>query len=205
MYKLILFDFDGTIANTIDLGIPIYNELARKHKFLEIKSIDEVTQFSLKDFVKNHKISRFKFLFYFREFLKKLTSDMKKVEVYKGMDKVIKKLNKDYRLGIVSSNSKENINIFLEIQNLNYYFDFVSNYNLVFGKSKMFKKIMKIKKLNKTDLIYIGDEVRDIEACKKAGIDSIAVIWGMNNKTILKNKNPTYIVDKPEDILKILE
>ncbi|MEK6881728.1 MAG: HAD hydrolase-like protein, partial [Nanoarchaeota archaeon] len=84
MYKLILFDFDGTIADTINVGIPIFNKLARKHNFLEIKSIDEVTQFSLDEFIKKHKISRILFPFYFREFLKLLKQDIAKVKIYKG-------------------------------------------------------------------------------------------------------------------------
>ncbi len=205
MYKLILFDFDGTIADTIELGIPIFNELARKHRFIELKSIDELRNVSLKEFFKNHKIKRIKFPIYFREFLIKLNKSMDNVKLYNGMDKVIKRLNKNYKLGIVSANSKDNIKKFLKVNNLEFCFDFVYNYSLVFGKSKVFKKILKKKKLNENELVYIGDELRDIIAAKKASIDIISVTWGFNNKLILKSQKPNFIADKPSDILKFLE
>ena len=67
------------------------------------------------------------------------------------------------------------------------------------------KKIIKEKKFDKKDLIYIGDEDSDIKAAKKAGIDSIAVVWGMKNKELLRNKKPTFIAEKPEDILSFFE
>ena len=205
MYKLILFDFDGTIADTIELGVPIFNELAKKHNFLGIKNIDELRNVTLREFFKNHEVPKLKFPFYFKEFLKELHKQIDKVQVYDEMDDVVKKLNKNYKLGIVSSNSKENIKKFLKINDLEFCFDFVYNYSLLFGKAQIFKKIMRLKKLDKKDLVYIGDELRDIEASKKAGIDIISVTWGFNNKEILMKKNPTFIADKPKDILKFLE
>ena len=201
MYKLIIFDFDGTIANTIDAGIPIFNDMARRRGFKELKDFNEVRNVNIKQFIKDHKISRIKFIFYLREFLKKLNPEIYKIKPYDGMENVIKRLNKDYKLGIVSANSKENIKAFLELNDLKYYFDFVYNYPLLLGKSQVFKKIIKEKKLDKKDLIYIGDEDTDVFAAKKTGIDVIAVTWGVKNKSFLKTKNPTFIADKPEEIL----
>ena len=205
MYKLIIFDFDGTIADTIEYGIPIFNDLARKHKFRELKDINEVRGVTLMEFIKTHKISRIKFLFYLREFLKKLNREMGNVMAYKGMENVIKQLDKDYKLGIISANSKENIKKFLEANKLEYYFDFIYNYPLLRGKSSVFKKIMKEKRLRKEEVIYIGDEDSDIVAAKKAGIDIMAVTWGMKNKELLKEKKPIFIAEKPADILSFFE
>ncbi len=205
MYKLIIFDFDGTIANTIGVGITIFNEMARKHKFKELKDFDEVRGKNLKQFIKDHEISRIKFIFYLREFLEKLHKEIDKVEPYEGMKEIIKKLNKNYKLGIVSANSKGNIKKFLELNDMNFYFDFIYNFPLILGKSQAFNKLIKEKKLNKKDLVYIGDEDSDIDAAKKAGIDIISVTWGMKNKVFLHNKKPTFIAEKPEEILKFLE
>ena len=177
MYKYIIFDFDGTIADTLDAGLPIYNEMARKHGFKEIRNLEGLRSITLREFIKRHKISRLRFLFYLRELLKRLNKDMNIVKPYKGMDNVIKKLNKRYKLGIVSANSKENILKFLELNDLKYCFDFVYNYQLFLGKSQAFKKIIKGKKLSKDDIIYIGDEDSDIIAAKKAGIEIDKLIW----------------------------
>src|SRR3989338_7645337 len=98
MYKYIIFDFDGTIADTLDAGLPIYNEMARKHGFKEIRNLEGLRSITLREFIKRHKISRLRFLFYLRELLKRLNKDMNIVKPYKGMDNVIKKLNKRYIL-----------------------------------------------------------------------------------------------------------
>ena len=201
MYKLIIFDFDGTIANTIEIGIPIFNKLANKYNFVELKKLEELQNTTLKEFFRTHKISKIRFPFYFREFLEDLNKSIDDVKIYPDIKEVIKKLNKHHKLGIVSANTKENIQKFLKKNNLEFCFDFIYNYPLIFGKSRVFKKLIKEKKLKKEDLIYIGDELRDIEASKKAGMNIISVTWGFNNKNILKKENPNFIADKPEDIL----
>ncbi|MEK6937051.1 MAG: HAD-IA family hydrolase [Nanoarchaeota archaeon] len=204
MYKYVIFDFDGTIADTLNAGLPIYNDMAKKHGFKEVRNFDEVRSITLREFIKRHEISRLKFPFYLKELLKRLHEDINLVKPYKGMENVIKKLNKNYKLGIVSANSKENILKFLELNDLKYCFDFVYNYPLILGKSKVFKKILKEKNLEKEDIIYVGDEDSDIDAAKKAGIRIISVTWGMKNENMLKKKNPDFIAEKAEDIMLFL-
>jgi|SRR3989344_8322766 len=205
MYKIILFDFDGTIANTIDIGIPLYNKLARKYNLLEIKNKYELRNFSIREFIKNHKISKLKILFHFNEFLKLLNKNIEKIKIYNNMDLVIKELNKKYKLGILSANSKENIKKILKNNNLDYCFDFIEDYSFLFGKSKAIKKIIKKYKIKKQDLIYIADDASDITETKKAGIDIISVVWGFNKKETLEKKKPRFIAEKPEDIILFLE
>ena len=65
-------------------------------------------------------------------------------------------------------------------------------------------KIIEKNKLNYSETYYVGDEVRDIKAAKKAGIYSIGVTWGYNGKTIMDKENPDLVADKPQDIIKFL-
>ena len=59
--------------------------------------------------------------------------------------------------------------------------------------------------LKPQEIIYVGDEVRDIQACKKIGVKIIAVSWGYNSKEILDREKPDYLVNKPIEIPKILK
>lgn len=54
------------------------------------------------------------------------------------------------------------------------------------------------------ECIWIGDSSVDIETAKNIGCESIAVTWGFRSREHLLRANPTYIVDEPKNILKIL-
>lgn len=74
----------------------------------------------------------------------------------------------------------------------------------MFGKSRLLKKLMKEKKIPHADPIYIGDEIRDVEAAKKAGIKVIGVTWGYNTKMALLTSHPDHVVEKPEELKSII-
>ena len=134
-----------------------------------------------------------------QEELGKNISSLKPVE---GIEAIVEALkNKGFNLGILSSNSKDNLGKFLKQNNLINFFDFIVSENNLFGKTKALNGILKKHKITRGDTYYIGDETRDVEAAQDAGIKSIAVCWGFNTKEILLKSRPDFIVDKPENIL----
>jgi phosphoglycolate phosphatase-like HAD superfamily hydrolase len=60
-------------------------------------------------------------------------------------------------------------------------------------------------KLDPSKVFYIGDETRDIEAAKKAGIKSIAVTWGYNTKAILDNSNPDFLCESTDALKETIQ
>ena len=75
----------------------------------------------------------------------------------------------------------------------------------LFSKSAALRKIMKKNKLKTSDVIYIGDEVRDIEACKSVDVAIVAVTWGFNDPQRLKDEEPMAVVRTRPDLLNLLE
>ena len=204
--KLILFDFDGTIADTMQAGIEITNRLADKLnlKKLDLNKIEYYKTLSPAQFLKEMKVPLFKIpalaKIYHQEF-NKVIADL---EPFDGMIQTIENLSKCYKLGILSSNSVENIKIFLNRHNIYEYFDFIYSQPHIFGKSSNIKKIINQHKLKTDQVVYVGDEVRDIEAAHKARIAIIAVSWGLNSSELLEKNNPEFLAHKPEDILDFL-
>ena len=92
---------------------------------------------------------------------------------------------------------------FLHANNLDQ-FDFFYTAKKVFGKDKTISKIIKDMKLEKSGVYFVGDEVRDIEAGKKAGINTIAVSWGYNTKAALDKEHPDYLIDFPLELENII-
>ncbi|HOS17557.1 MAG TPA: HAD-IA family hydrolase, partial [Bacteroidales bacterium] len=176
MIKYIVFDFDGTIANTID----VIKEIVRTslddfseddYELLRNEGIKEVIK---RKNIPMHKIPKMVLL---------ITSQLKNktnIPLFAGMINVIQTLATNYKLGIVSSNSEENIRQCLEKHQLDKVFDFVFSQSSIFGKHLVLKKMCQRYKLNPSEIIYVGDEDRDIIACQKVKIKNMAVCWGYN-------------------------
>jgi phosphoglycolate phosphatase len=59
--------------------------------------------------------------------------------------------------------------------------------------------------LRADELLYVGDEVRDVNACRKVGIPIVGVSWGLNDHNALVEAEANYVVDTPEELLSLLE
>ena len=108
-------------------------------------------------------------------------------------------------MGILSSNDRRNIDLLLKKYDIAHYFDFIYTEKNIFSKDKKLKFILKLFRLRHEDIIYIGDEVRDIQAAKRAGINNIAVTWGYNNPKILISAKPTALVENPKQLIRAVK
>ena len=74
----------------------------------------------------------------------------------------------------------------------------------ILEKDRAIKELLSQQALAPDEMIYIGDEMRDVDACRKVGMKIIAVCWGFNSKAALERKSPDYLVESPEELLKLL-
>ncbi|MDP5272553.1 HAD-IA family hydrolase [Chengkuizengella axinellae] len=200
--KHIIFDFDGTIVQSKRLTIDIYNELAKKNKYkiVEMNEIPYISTLSIPQRSKYLKVPLWKLPHLLTEVRKKYTQRILKIPTVEGVPEMIKELHRfGYQLGIISTNTEENITEYLSIHNINHISKVFCSTNL-FGKHKLIYKYLNHFNADKENVIYIGDEIRDIEACKKAKIKIISVSWGFDAKELLEQGEPDYIVDEPKQI-----
>jgi phosphoglycolate phosphatase len=121
------------------------------------------------------------------------------------MDEAIKKLHDDgCQLFVISSNSEENVKRFLKRHDLLKYFSDVQGSAGLLNKSRGIKRLLKKINAKPDRTYYIGDEARDIEAARKAGVHSIAVSWGYNNIKVLAEHKPNVMVFDPAEIPKVI-
>jgi phosphoglycolate phosphatase len=195
MKPLVLFDFDGTIANTFDALVAILNKHKDKYGYRTITPalVKKLRDKSLGEVVKLAGVSKWKLFFIARRSKKELNSQLETVPLVEGIAELFRKLRKKYCIGIMTSNSKKNVFKFLTLHGL--------KADEIYGGVSLFSKAGKLRKLN--PLVYVGDEARDVEACHKSGTPMIAVTWGFNSEKALGNAD--YVVRKPSDIVKILD
>jgi phosphoglycolate phosphatase len=202
--KVIIFDFDGTIADSYQAVVSITNGLSAEfgYKPLDEETLKLLKELSSKDIVKLSEISFFKLPFLVKRIQTEMGKQIENLEPILGMSEVLQELKKqNYILGIITSNAKENVIAFLQKQNLIHLFDFIYSRTSLFGKHRIINKAIKRYKFSKQEVIYVGDETRDIRSAKKSNIGMIAVTWGFHSDKILSEFHPDFIAEKPSEIL----
>lgn len=204
--KVILFDFDGTIADTLDALLSITNRLAGEFGYQPV-SQDELAQLknlSSRAIIKLSGISIFKLPFLIRKVKAELNNEIQGLSPITGIKEALIELkNQGNKLGIITSNSQENVMAFLLKNNLHYLFDFIYS-GTTFGKHKVITKLLREENLKFEDVIYVGDEIRDIEAARKSQIKAIAVSWGFNSKEILAEQKPDFLIHQPNELIDVI-
>jgi HAD superfamily hydrolase (TIGR01549 family) len=146
-------------------------------------------------------VSKLKMLSLTLRIRKEMSIHLPEMMPFPGIEAALKEIkNNGCRLGILTSNSVENVRKFLDINNMGAFFDFVSSGRSFLGKEKVIRKVISREQLNPGRVIYVGDETRDIEASRAAGIPVIAVSWGLNRRELLASLLPDHIVDRPEEL-----
>jgi len=106
-----------------------------------------------------------------------------------------------YRLGVLTSNSKKNVCAFMAHNGMTEVFDFIYSGKNLFGKDKVMVQMLAREGLAKEAVLYVGDELRDIEASRKVGLRVIAVTWGLFGKEALEALNPDAVVETSEELV----
>ncbi|MDE1726988.1 MAG: HAD hydrolase-like protein [Thaumarchaeota archaeon] len=202
----IVFDFDGTIADTMSVVIKIANKFSDHYGYRKIPLSDlpKLREKRPSEVLKHLGISIFKLPIVVRKIRFEMNKEIVHLQTAIEIKDTLLNLKKNgCVLGILTTNSRENVTEFLKNNDLQL-FDFVYTGRAVYGKARLLKKLMKEKTIPHKDPIYVGDEIRDVEAAKKAGIRVIGVAWGYNTKAALQKANPDYIVEKPEELQEII-
>ena len=203
--KTLIFDFDGTIADTLPFTVNNALELNRSLKLLSAEKIDieKFRSMDLSNYIKSLKIPTLKLLYFVIRLQMKLRSQINSVPTFNDLAETLVALKRQgVKTGIVTSNSKGNVKKFLQSNNLNY-FDFIYTTINYFEKSGLIDKAIRKLKLNKDEVIYIGDEVRDIDAARESNIKVTSVCWGFNTKDVLLKNKPNWWVNKPSDLTEL--
>lgn len=202
----IIFDFDGTIADSFDYVAGFLEQHVRRSHPLTPEEKKTLRGMTMKQMALHLGSPYWKLPILFILGRQAMGRAIYNVPIFEGMGKVIEQLHAEgHELMIVSSNNNRNIRKSLKQHHMYKYFTDVYGNAAFFGKKRAIRRILWRNSLKVKDAFYIGDEVRDVVAAKAAGIRVISAAWGFDERKILESHGPTAIADKPHDIVRLLE
>lgn len=205
---MMIFDFDGTIADTVEEALRIVNRLAPKYDFPEIdgEKAQALRSLSAREVIRSVGIKPRRVPKLMAEMKSELRQRIETIEPIRDVASNLRILKeRGVFMGILTSNSRENVEAFLAKSNLDHCFSFLETGSPLFGKARLLRRILEkrppdgagsIKKA-----IYVGDETRDISAARRVGIRSAAVCWGANTRAALEALSPDFLLDHPIELI----
>src|SRR5215207_8792713 len=207
---LIIFDFDGVLADTlndlIQFGQQVCDELAVKHA-VKKEDLSNLEMMSFASFgraceVPEHLVDEFVL-----RCLKRFAESKSPPAIFNGLSTIVRNLAIKNTLAIITTNSSQNVNAFLIKHGLDECIYAV--YGVDIPGSKAQKISIARNKFSadpKQEAVFmIGDSLSDIRAAKEASVTSIAVTWGHQSLEYLLSGDPDYVVNFPHDLIEIIE
>jgi phosphoglycolate phosphatase len=203
--ETVLFDFDGTLSNSLELGYEIMKVVCEQHGFTILPQ-NEYRQLGTREVIKKMGIPLWCLPKLMREGRALMAQKICEATPVAGIESALRNLHsRGITLGIVTSNSDENVARWLKHYGLSEYFDIILGGGRLLRKERCIKKCLKNLRVPKERVIYVGDESRDIAACHKLKIRSVAATWGLDFREKLAKAGPYTIIDHPSELSGIVE
>lgn len=205
-YRLVIFDFDGTLADSGDWFLSIADHLADRFKFRRVAA-DDVEMLrgrTSSEVIRHLGIPRWKLPAIGRYVHALLAQQADRIALFDGIVPVLQHLAANgVRIALVTSNAEDNARAILGPTNAAMFERFECGASL-FGKARRYRRVLRKTGMAASQVISIGDETRDVVAAKKVGVTSAAVLWGYANRAALTQLQPDFLFERPDQVLDVV-
>jgi phosphoglycolate phosphatase-like HAD superfamily hydrolase len=201
-----VFDFDGTMVQSLD---PVVDQMNRLLKPTGWGTIDDRDLGAL---LPQRDTRRFGWHYLYQRFVEVSLNVVEVIQhahidhikaVPQLMDALRHLRRSGIRLGIVTTNSETNVHDYLVTHGWEWLFSFIYADCALFEKGVVLERLLDEHRIKPSQLVYVGDEPRDIMAAHEAGVRSIAVTWGVKTKRVFTAIHPTWTISRPWQLLLI--
>lgn len=205
-YGLVVFDFDGTLADSFPWFCGVLNEVAARYRFRQVgtEEIETLRGMGASAIVRRLGIPSWKLPLVTRHMKALAARDIAGIPLFPAIAPMLGELARcGVPLAIVSSNAEANIRRVLGPDLA----DGIGRYACgasLYGKARRLKAVIRSAGVTAAATLYVGDETRDHEAAKAAGCDFAAVGWGYTRADALAVLGPAFRFSEPADILTAL-
>ena len=202
-YRLVIFDFDGTLSDSGHWFLSIVDDLAARFRFRSVHpdEVEALRRRSTREVIAHLGIARWKLPFIARHLRARFGANAHQIHLFEGVRPMLRTLHAaGLRLVVCSSNSEANVRAILGADDCALVESFHCGSGL-FGKVRKFRGILRATRLPPGDILAIGDESRDIDAARAVGIAAGAVLWGYANPDLLVSMRPDLAFATPQDVV----
>lgn len=202
-YRLVIFDFDGTLADSGDWFVSIVDTLAERFKFrsVDAEEVEMLRGRTSSEVIRYLGIPRWKLPAIGRYVHALLAQQTDRIALFDGIGEVLRELTaQGVRIALVTSNAEHNARAILGPANAALIERFECGASL-FGKARRYRRVLRKTGMAAAEVISIGDETRDVAAARKVGIPAGAVLWGYANRDALTQAQPDFLFERPEEVL----
>jgi phosphoglycolate phosphatase len=204
-YPLAIFDLDGTLADSFPWFLRTINAVADRFDFRRVADgeIEELRHCSSREILTRLEVPLWKLPAIARHARRLKAEAAAEIPLFAGVETMLRTLAENgVQLALVTSDSEANAREKLgPAAALFAHFDCSAS---LFGKAAKFHRVIRRAGVEPGQVIAIGDEVRDIEAARAAGIACGAVCWGYAAPAALRALGPDHVFERMDEIVRAL-
>jgi phosphoglycolate phosphatase len=205
-YRLAVFDFDGTLADSFPFFLDSFAEIARAHGFRELsrEQLLALRGSSAREMMGHTGIPAWKIPRVALHFRRLMAEKRESISLFPGVPALLQRLHAaGVRMAVLTSNGEDNVRAMLgpELAAL------VSDYECgvaMFGKRHRLRRVVARSGVPAAGVLAVGDELRDLDAARACGVAFGAVSWGFTTRAALAARDPDFLFDSPADIERAL-
>lgn len=200
-FHLALFDFDGTLADSMQWFLGIFDQVADRFGYRRLAPGDQerLRGLDTSAILRQLGIPKWKLPLIARHVRERAERDVDKIRLFPGADTMLAALRAGgVEIAVVSSNAEDNVRRVLGPASAH-----VAHYACgasLFGKDAKIRAALRATRIDARTAIFVGDEARDLAAAKQAAVASGAVAWGYADPAFLRSLSPTLFFERMEEI-----
>jgi phosphoglycolate phosphatase len=200
-YRLAIFDFDGTLADSLPWFRSSFHDMVARFNLTPIpaEEMEGLRSLSAHEIMARLNVSKWQLPAIVSDMRKRKLAAASEISLFKGIPAMLTEFQRlGIKIAIVSSDSEASVR-----QVLGPATDLITRFDCgaaLFGKHRKFRRVARRLGVKPSETICIGDEIRDIEAAGAAGMDSGAVAWGYALPTALQAAGATYLFSSIDEM-----
>jgi phosphoglycolate phosphatase len=200
--RLVLFDFDGTLADSLGFFANVFDALAAQHGFAPLARADlaELRRMPVRAALARLGLPARKLPAVAHGFVARMRAEGAGVGLFDGIGAALDHLAaRGVGLALVSSNARDNVLRALGPRHAAQ-FGWIECGMSVFGKAPRIRRVLRQAGCAPRDALFVGDTETDLAAARAAGVPFGAVAWGYGDIDALRSLAPDRIFHSPDEL-----